>query len=206
MRPGDKSGQVRELQARLRQIAWFNAAPTGQYGSVTTSAVKGFQGKRGLPKTGTVDEVTWQRLLNMTTEPTHAQLYAPAPGALDAPDPRCMTGRVLCISKTSNSLRWMSDGKVLSSMDVRFGAAATPTREGTHYIYNKVRDDWSRLYNSPMPFAMYFDGGQAVHYSADFAARGYNGASHGCVNVRDRAKIAALFDAVAIGTKVVIYR
>ena len=47
-----------------------------------------------------------------------------------------------------------------------------------------------------MPYAMFFSGGQAVHYSADFAARGYDGASHGCVNVRDKGKIAALFDQV----------
>lgn len=57
-----------------------------------------------------------------------------------------------------------------------------------------------------MPYAMFFSGGQAVHYSADFAARGYTGASHGCVNVRDRAGIAALFDTVKKGTKVVVYR
>ena len=29
-----------------------------------------------------------------------------------------------------------------------------------------------------MPYAMFFSGGQAVHYLPAFAARGYNGASH----------------------------
>jgi lipoprotein-anchoring transpeptidase ErfK/SrfK len=57
-----------------------------------------------------------------------------------------------------------------------------------------------------MPYAMFFSGGQAVHYSSDFAARGYNGASHGCVNVRDLAKIQALFDQVKVGDKVIVYR
>jgi hypothetical protein len=52
---------------------------------------------------------------------------------------------------------------------------------------------------------MFFSGGQAVHYSPDFAATGYNGASHGCVNVRDYAGIAALFDEVALGDQVVVY-
>jgi lipoprotein-anchoring transpeptidase ErfK/SrfK len=52
---------------------------------------------------------------------------------------------------------------------------------------------------------MFFSGGQAVHYSSDFAARGYAGASHGCVNVRDYAGIQWLFDQVNIGDKVVIY-
>ena len=56
-----------------------------------------------------------------------------------------------------------------------------------------------------MPFAMFFSGGQAVHYSSDFAARGYAGASHGCVNVRDHAGVSWLFDQVNIGDKVVIY-
>jgi lipoprotein-anchoring transpeptidase ErfK/SrfK len=56
-----------------------------------------------------------------------------------------------------------------------------------------------------MPFAMFFSGGQAVHYSPDFAAVGYSGASHGCVNTRDYDGIAALFDLVAIGDKVVVY-
>ena len=56
-----------------------------------------------------------------------------------------------------------------------------------------------------MPFAMFFSGGQAVHYSPDFASVGYNGASHGCVNVRDHAGVAWLFDQVAVGDKVVVY-
>jgi len=46
-------------------------------------------------------------------------------------------------------------------------------------------------------------GGQP--YSPDFAANGYNGASHGCVNVRDYGSIASLFDQVGIGDKVVVY-
>jgi lipoprotein-anchoring transpeptidase ErfK/SrfK len=63
----------------------------------------------------------------------------------------------------------------------------------------------SKLYDSAMPFAMFFSGGQAVHYSSDFAARGYSGASHGCVNVRDYAGIKWLFDQVKVGDKVVVY-
>jgi hypothetical protein len=44
---------------------------------------------------------------------------------------------------------------------------------------------FSSLYATSMPYAMFFGGGQVVHYSPDFAARGYNGASHGCVNARN---------------------
>lgn len=203
---GAQGDQVRELQARLRQIAHFNRAPTGYYGSVTADAVSSFQAKRGLPRTGTTDTVTWQRLLGMTKKPTAAQLRPPAvEKPAPKPDKRCMTGRVLCISKTSRALSWMIDGKVMSTMDVRFGSQYTPTREGVFKVGWKSRHHVSTLYDTPMPYAMFFSGGQAVHYSADFAARGYTGASHGCVNVRDEKKIASLFDQVRTGDKVVVY-
>jgi peptidoglycan hydrolase-like protein with peptidoglycan-binding domain len=206
MQSGSEGSQVRELQARLAQIGWFDSTPTGTYGPVTTAAVKGFQGKRGLPTTGATDTVTWQRLLGMTTRPTRDELNGttvdkPAPKV----DPRCETGRVMCISKTTRTLSWMIDGKVLSTMDVRFGSQYTPTREGTFSVGWKSRHHVSTIYKSPMPYAMFFSGGQAVHYSSDFAARGYNGASHGCVNVRDEGKIAGLFEQVRDGDKVVIH-
>ncbi|MGY0018226.1 L,D-transpeptidase family protein [Streptomyces sp. cg35] len=203
--PGDQGKDVRALQARLRQVAWLFDGPTGTYGASTTAAVKGFQGKRGLPRTGTTDTVTWQRLLAMTHEPTRDELYASGGRPPAKPDPRCMTGRVLCISKTSRTLSWMVDGKRLMTTDVRFGAQYTPTREGVFQVYWKSRHHVSTLYDSPMPYAMFFSGGQAVHYSSDFAARGYAGASHGCVNVRDEGKIASLFAQVRNGDKVVIY-
>ncbi|MFF6993610.1 L,D-transpeptidase family protein [Streptomyces sp. NPDC008313] len=201
---GDKGMGVRELQARLRQVAWLFDGPTGDYDELTVTAVKGFQGKRGLPRTGETDATTWDRLLGMTHEPGRWELYASGGQPAAAPDPRCTTGRVLCVSKTSRTLRWMIDGRTLSTMDVRFGSQYTPTREGVFHVTFTSRHHVSTLYDSPMPYAMFFSGGQAVHYSADFAARGYTGASHGCVNVRDEQKIAALFAQVRPGDKVVV--
>ncbi|MFJ4339126.1 L,D-transpeptidase family protein [Streptomyces sp. NPDC088915] len=205
LKDGDENEQVRELQARLRQLKFFDRAPTGFYGTMTAGSVRGFQKKQGLAATGSVDEATWQRLLGASRKPTADELKPSTTNALDAPAPACMTGRVLCISKESRTLAWMIDGKVVSSMDVRFGSENTPTREGTFSVGWKAREWTSTIYHTPMPYAMFFSGGQAVHYSADFAARGYAGASHGCVNVRDRAKLAALFDQVKVGDKVVVH-
>ncbi|MDQ0811627.1 peptidoglycan hydrolase-like protein with peptidoglycan-binding domain [Streptomyces sp. B3I7] len=202
---GDHGRGVRELQARLKQAAWLFDGPTGTYDDLTAKAVGGFQGKRGLPRTGRTDTVTWQRLLAMTHEPTKWELYAFGGQPAAPPDPRCLTGRVLCISKTSRTLRWMIDGRTVSEMPVRFGTELTPTREGVFHVYWKSRHHVSTLYDSPMPYAMFFSGGQAVHYSYDFAARGYAGGSHGCVNVRDEQKIAALFAQVRDGDKVVVH-
>ncbi|MFD3734530.1 L,D-transpeptidase family protein [Streptomyces sp. NPDC058632] len=203
--PGDSGRDVRELQARLRQVAWLFDGPTGTYDGATREAVEGFQGKRGLPRTGRTDTVTWQRLLGMTREPGRWELYLMGGQPAAAPDARCRTGRVLCISKSSRTLRWMIDGRTLTTLPVRFGSDPTPTRDGVFEVYWKSRDHVSTLYDSPMPYAMFFSGGQAVHFSADFAARGYAGSSHGCVNVRDEAAIARLYEQVRDGDKVVVH-
>jgi hypothetical protein len=206
---GDSGEQVRILQARLQQIDWFDAEVTGNYGELTAAAVVGFQAKRGLPATGAVDQRTWTRLLGMTRAPTADELYnrrADNPSSGAAIDPRCLTGHVLCVDKTSRSLRWVVDGHVQLTLDARFGAESMPTREGSFEVYLKSRDHVSKLYGSSMPFAMFFSGGQAVHYSPDFAAHGYEGASHGCVNIRDLTAIESLFDEVQVGDAVVVYR
>ncbi|WP_345678092.1 L,D-transpeptidase [Yinghuangia aomiensis] len=121
-------------------------------------------------------------------------------------DPRCMTGRAMCVDKTTRKLTWVVDGVPQYSFEVRFGSAELPTREGAFSVFQKSRDHVSTLYHTSMPFAMFFSGGQAVHYSPDFAKNGYNGASHGCVNVRNKALITQLFDTVRIGDKVIVYR
>ncbi|MFD0379263.1 peptidoglycan-binding protein [Streptomyces sp. NPDC127112] len=205
MANGDENDQVRELQARLRQLKLMSSAPTGFYGSKTTAAVKSFQSQHGLGATGAVDEATWQKIQGLSRKPTEEELRPPTTNEVAAPDPRCMQGRVMCISKESRTLAWMIDGKVVSSMDVRFGSENTPTREGLFQVEWKAKDWTSTIYHTPMPYSMFFSQGQAVHYSADFAARGYAGASHGCVNVRDKAKLSALFDQVKVGDKVVVY-
>ena len=208
--PGDRGPQVRALQARLRQIAWYAGDVTDHYGSVTTTAVRGFQAKRRIPVTGYVDARTQRRLAAMTHEPTSAELQnkltpmGNTPGRLD---PRCVTGRALCIDKSSRTLRWVVDGTVRRTVDVRFGSTIsnTPTREGLFHVYWKDATHVSKEFGSAMPWAMFFSRGQAVHYSSDFAARGYAGASHGCVNVRDYDGVKWLFEHVQVGDKVVVY-
>ena len=206
---GSRGDAVKDLQARLKQVAWYSAAVDDIYGPKTAEAVRGFQEKREIPVTGEVDQRTLDRLYAMTRKPTTDELnnVAPKPKPTTMTlDDRCLQGRVICISKSQRKLAWVIDGKIQSTMDVRFGSQKTPTRNGVFSVNWKSRDHHSKLYDSPMPYALFFSGGQAVHYSADFAARGYNGASHGCVNVRDKGAVAALFDAAREGDKVVVYK
>jgi len=203
---GDQGTDVRAIQARLKQIDWYFGDVTGSYDGQTVGAVKGFQAKREIPVTGDVDQRTLDRLTAMTTTPTDDELHniQPSPGALDA---RCQTGRVLCIDKTSRTLRWVVDGHVLQTLEARFGSTIsdTPTREGLFHVYLKDADHVSHMFGSSMPYSMFFSGGQAVHYSSDFAAVGYNGASHGCVNIRDYDGVKWLYSQVRVGDTVVVY-
>lgn len=206
---GASGEQVRDLQARLIQIAWLSGKVTGSYDPATVAAVKGFQQKRRIPVTGEVDQRTLDRLYAMTSTPSHAEKHNIAPPSGNstsaALDPRCLSGSAMCIDKSTRTLRWVVGGKVVSTYEVRFGSDELPTREGAFSVTRKSRDHVSSIYHTPMPYAMFFSGGQAVHYSPDFAANGYAGASHGCVNVRDSAGIQWLFDQVSVGTPVIVY-
>jgi lipoprotein-anchoring transpeptidase ErfK/SrfK len=111
----------------------------------------------------------------------------------------------MCISKETRELTWVIDGVPQYEMDVRFGSDELPTREGTFYVYKKMEYVISNLYHTPMPYSMFFSGGQAVHYSSNFARLGYSGASHGCINVRDWNGIKRLYNESRIGDKVVVH-
>lgn len=124
------------------------------------------------------------------------------PGALD---PRCMTGRVICIDMSTRTLLWVVNGKPQYGMDVRFGDENNPTRKGAFDIYMKMEKCISTIYHTSMPDAMFFSGGEAVHFSIDFATYGYAHHSHGCVNVRDRAAVERLFADTRVGDTVVVY-
>ncbi|MER6937951.1 L,D-transpeptidase family protein [Nocardioides sp. NPDC127514] len=188
---------VRKIQARLKERRIYTGRVTGNYGSKTTGAVKVFQRNQRLAITGKVNQRTLDRLRSLTSTPTDAALFNL--------DRRCLTGRVLCVDKTDRRMRYVRAGKIVRAMDARFGCADTKTREGAFKVYRKSRNHVSSIYHTPMPYAMFFNGGQAVHYSSDFAARGYNGCSHGCVNVRNKSSIAWVFDQIRIGDRVVVY-
>lgn len=189
---GDVGALVADVQQRL---VWLGqpVKVTRVMDKATLSAVKTFRIKFFLGSTSSVTSQVAKKLRILTA----------TEGALPA---ACRTsGLVLCISKTQKVLRLVRSGHVLLTTDARFGGEGHPTREGVFHVYSKSRDHTSSLYHTWMPFAMFFSGGQAVHYSPFFHAVGYNGASHGCVNLRTIAVAEALFDEVPVGTRVVVY-
>jgi len=130
---------------------------------------------------------------------------AAAESSSEVPKP-CSVGRVVCVDKSAQTVDWVVDGEIRLRMAARFGdVAGYPTREGTFRIYRKSERHVSRLYGDSMPYSLFFDGGQAVHYSEDFAENGYGGASHGCVNTRNIVKMRTLFRAAKLGDRVYVY-
>ena len=122
-------------------------------------------------------------------------------------DSRCYSGaRVMCASKKDRKLYYVMNGKVVKVLDARFGARSHPTRNGVHYVYWKSRHHVSSIYGSAMPWAMFFDGGQAVHYSSNFARVGWNHpGSGGCINIRDAKTLDWIYKQIRNGDKVVVY-
>ncbi|WP_407563843.1 L,D-transpeptidase [Streptomyces sp. 184] len=91
------------------------------------------------------------------------------------------TYRVTCVD-LSRQLLWVQQGErlVFAPVPVRTGRDGLETRGGWHRIYWRNIDHFSTIYHVPMPYAQFFDGGQALHGTdADLFSSG----SGGCVNL-----------------------
>lgn len=132
----------------------------------------------------------------VTASPAEARPKMPRP---------CYTGKIICVDKSQRLIRLLVNGRTIVRLDARFGSSRTPTRNGMFRVYWKNADHVSSLWGSAMPFSMFFSGGQAIHYSSDFARRGYSGASHGCINTRDYGRMRTLFNNAPVGTRIYIY-
>lgn len=191
IRPGMQGRSVERIQEQLNGVG-KPAPATGVYDKQTVRAYKSYQEKFGYWPTGNVSQTQALRL---------KKLYGN--GKLP---PICNRDKVLCIDKTQLVLRVMADGEQRLVTDVRFGSELTPTRNGKHRVYAKVRYLISQLAGTPMPYSLFFSGGQAVHYSPGFHRDGYNGASLGCVNVRVFKDAREIYHRTPVGTLVYVYR
>ncbi len=209
---GLAAATVKELQLRLRAKGLWTSSISGTYSWTLGQKVLAFQRVQNLPQSGVVDRRTWSRLVAVTYTPGTFDRYRYEAGlrpllpTLASLDYRCRTGRVMCIDKGTRTLTWVVYGKPTSVMWARFGGPGLETREGTFKVLRKYEYVVSNLYFTPMPYSMFFSGGQAVHYSSNFARIGYAGASHGCVNIADYAQVKALYFASRIGDKVVVHK
>ncbi|MFD5077575.1 L,D-transpeptidase family protein [Streptomyces sp. NPDC058371] len=158
-----------------RQVErWLKLTVDGKQSASDCRAIRAFQRKHGIkPDSGFAGPVTWaqMRLLSAKKNPNAAG--------------KCpvRTQRVACVD-LARQLTWVQKGGtvVFGPVPMRSGRAGYRTRTGWHKIYWKHKNHWSTLYNSPMPYSQFFDGGQAFHaiYGSIYDPNG----SWGCVNLR----------------------
>ena len=185
--------QARELHRRLTWAGLYSGPVGDAESEQTAAAVRRFQRKFGLTGDGKPGGRTWARLRGVTKDG-------------DGVPARCRTsGKVICIDKSLKLVRALQGGQVVQVLDARFGRRSLPTANGTFRVQWRSRYHHIRKYDAPMPYALFFYGGKSVHFSPEFARVGYQGGSHGCVNLRDKPGAARLFDWAPTGTTVVVY-
>ncbi|MET9408749.1 L,D-transpeptidase [Streptomyces sp. NPDC002935] len=165
-------GRTGRYQRRVER--WLKRRVDGKQSAADCRAIRAFQIKQGIePASGFAGPLTWARMRLLS--------------ARSAPDasPACpaRSYRVACVDLTRR-LTWVQQGgKVLyGPVPMRSGGAGHRTRTGWFTIYLRHRNHWSTLYNTPMPYAQFFSGGQAFH--AIHGSIRTVGGSMGCVNLR----------------------
>lgn len=217
LREGMRSPDVVNLQSMLdnnvRQDFFDYPTHTGYFGSVTTTGLKAWERATGRTVNGriSVGSHEWNQLAG---EARANRSVAPSPSRANIADRSIRLskseGMAVDISMEDRKVRLLENGVVTMTLDARFGGRHYnqrtgrmenyPTDKGNFRVFWKHADHYSSLYdNAPMPFSMFYNGGEAIHFSPDFAARGYNGSSHGCTNTRDKAATGRLYHKVSDG-------
>ncbi|MEV3989488.1 L,D-transpeptidase [Streptomyces sp. NPDC049837] len=182
-----------------RQVEKFMGRPVdGKQSPADCKAIQTFQRWHGItPTIGYAGEITW-RTMNTILQQRAAGKNPNAAG-------KCPTnkGRIACVDLT-RQLSWIQDGAKLKygPVPVRTGRDGDETRTGARKIYHRNIDHWSTLYKVRMPYAQFFDGGQAFH---SVTKSMYNPpGSRGCVNMRP-ADAKAYWNLLRNGDDVFVY-
>ncbi|MFF7437899.1 L,D-transpeptidase family protein [Streptomyces sp. NPDC008122] len=178
-----------------RQVERLLKLPVdGRQSAADCRAIRAFQVKEKIkPAVGFAGPVTWAR----------AELLA-ARKNLD-PGRRCpvKSYAVACVD-LNRQLMWVQKGKKVTYavVNVRTGRPGYATRTGWHTVYRRHKDHWSSIYDTPMPYAQFFSGGQAFH--AVYGQLATPGGSRGCVNL-SYANAGKLWGVLRKGDRVYIW-
>ncbi|MFD9293354.1 L,D-transpeptidase family protein [Streptomyces sp. NPDC060030] len=157
---------------------WLKRTADGRQSAADCKAIRSFQVAKGItPAAGYAGPVTWRTMKTITAQK--------AAGKNPNAAKKCPTnkGRIACVDLT-RQLSWIQDGSKLKfgPVPVRTGRNGDETRTGARKIYWRNINHWSTLYDVSMPYAQFFDGGQAFHSVTKSMYN--NPGSAGCVNMR----------------------
>ncbi len=165
---------VKKVQAKV------GVAQDGQLGPITCNAIKAYQCTKNLSVDGVVGPNTWG-IMKGNAAPSGLRICA----------------------DLKNQKLWLTKNGVrtYTATQMRSGNPdlGKITRTGNFRIYWKNKDHISSIFGTPMPYAMFFDGDNAIHESG-FSTRG----SHGCLNVR-QVDAKKLWNHAPVGTPVSVW-
>ncbi|MEU9194194.1 L,D-transpeptidase family protein [Streptomyces hundungensis] len=191
-KPGSCTTRTGPYQRQIER--WLRRAVDGRQSAADCAAIRTFQQAQGIsPAIGFAGPVTWSRMqfLSARKNPNAAH--------------KCpvKAQRVACVDLT-RQLMWVQTGKKVTfgPVPIRSGRASMPTRGGWHKVYWRHKNHWSTIYHQSMPYAQFFDGGQAFHaiYHSVYTSVG----SQGCVNL-GLADARKLWDVLRKGDGVYVW-
>ncbi|WP_194894470.1 L,D-transpeptidase [Catenulispora pinisilvae] len=129
-----------------------------------------------------------------------AQAVGTVPGNTGCPK---RPAPVICVDLSHQRLWVQKNGKTgFPSVPIRSGRRGDATRTGWFHVFRRDEHHWSNEYSSPMPYSLFFSGGQAIHGVAEDLSRGPG--SHGCVNI-GVADARRLWAATTLGEAVYVW-
>ncbi|MFF1402241.1 L,D-transpeptidase [Streptomyces sp. NPDC058294] len=158
-----------------RQVErWLKLKVDGRQSASDCKTIRAFQiAYRIKPAGGFAGPVTWSTMMLISAGKN--------PNAAGKCPVRSY--RVACVD-LDRQLTWVQKGSrvVFGPVPMRSGGRGHVTRKGWHTVYWRHKNHVSTLYGQPMPYAQFFDGGEAFHavYGSIYTTVG----SMGCVNLR----------------------
>ena len=104
-------------------------------------------------------------------------------------------------------MSYVVDGKVRFTREARFSRPGYDSPVGAFRVWYMNRDTISTIFGerTPMPYAIFYTGNVAIHFSDDFAEKGYESGSHGCSQLKDYQVAMWLYEQIKVGDRVVVY-
>lgn len=126
-----------------------------------------------------------------------ALMFATPAQAESAP---CSAAARACLDLSTQQAWLMHDGVVdYGPVPVKSGRPSMPTDPGTYHVTFKDRNHVSSVYHVPMPYSVFFHGGQAFHEGS------LTEYSHGCVHL-SRGAAETFYATLHVGDEVQVVR
>ncbi|WP_052462268.1 L,D-transpeptidase family protein [Nigerium massiliense] len=195
------------LQSKLGDLGFYEGSSKKKRFAVSqVNALLNYQRSRDLSSAdGVAGKETWYALAS--GKPARSTAL-PAECQVD--------GVALCVDQGARTLRYVKDGAVVKTFNVRLGGFTSdakthqwrvfPTANGDYKVYDKQKSPYSKTYGyGAMPYSVMFHPDMYVHYSSGFRSDGYARSSHGCVNVGSLKDMKWIYRNTPIGAAVHVY-